>query len=135
MKLWYLHSLTTMFAVLSTVASAEVLMTCHEPMGKLYVVGEGWVDDGYTGGVFQLVLDGEDYDIFVTDANGTRSSKADGAVIIVTEKTGNAITLVAAFPRALETYLFDFSAKQMIHTKQKISVGPSRGGVYRAKCD
>ena len=56
-------------------------MTCHEPMGNLYVDGVGWVEDGYTGGVFQLIsIDGE-YDIIWTDAFGTFSAKADGARI------------------------------------------------------
>jgi hypothetical protein len=70
-----------------SVASAEVLLTCYEPKGSMYVVGDGWVEDGFTNGKFQLVSDGDEFDIFVTDAAGTRSSKADGAAIVVTEES------------------------------------------------
>ena len=100
----------------------------------LYVVGVGWVEDGYTGGYFQLISDGDKYDIFMKDVHGTRSAKADGAVVTIAEKTTDALMLVVDYPVALETFLFDFSTKQLILTKQKISGKYKLGGVYQAEC-
>jgi len=104
------------------------------PKGTIFVIGQGTFDDGISGGNFQLVRDESDFDIFISDAAGTRSAKADGATVIATEFSADAATIVAAYPRALETYLFDFSEKTMLMTSMKISVGPRRAGLYQANC-
>ena len=122
-------------ATASINANAEVMLECHEPMGHLYADGHGWVEDGFTGGKFSLVKDGDQFDIIITDAFGTRSAKADGAVVVSTEVTADALTLIAAYPHALETYLFSFEKSLMLLTTLKLSGGPARGGVYHATCE
>ena len=114
---------------------AETVVSCSSPSGQRYAQGYGWVSDAFTGGLFQLVRDGDNFDIFVTDAAGTRSAKADGATVIPTEVANNSITLVAAYPKALETYLFDFENREMMFTSMKISVGPRTAAVFFATCE
>lgn len=135
MKLYDIFSIFSILSLTAASASAEVLMTCNEPRGHLYVVGVGWVDDGHTDGYFQLVADGDEYDIFIKDVYGTRSAKADGAIVTISESTDDAMTLIVAYPKSLETFLFDFSTNQMIMAKQKISGKYKLGGVYQAECE
>lgn len=91
--------------------------------------------DGFSGGTFELVRDGDNFDIFITDAAGTRSAKADGAEVIPTEAANGAITLLVAYPKALETYLFDFESSEMIFTSMRISVGPKTAAVFVGSCE
>jgi hypothetical protein len=119
---------------LPAVVKAEVVISCDSPSGQRYAQGHGWFSDAFTGGLFQLVRDGDKFDIFVTDVAGTRSARADGANVIATEIANSSITLVAAYPRALETYLFDFENNEMIFTSMKISVGPRTAAVFFATC-
>lgn len=119
----------------SVEARSEVVMRCKEPKGHIHAIGHGWFEDGFTNGEFSLALDGDNIDIFITDAVGSRSAKADGAELIVSDRSDDSITIAAIYPAALETYLFDFSRKEMIFSSMKISPLPSRGGIYWAICE
>jgi hypothetical protein len=114
---------------------SEVLLSCAEPRGKIFVIGQGQFDDGFSGGNFQLVRDGANFDIFINDVSGTRSARADGATVVATEMSEGAMTILAAYPKALETFLFDISSKTMLMTSMKISTGPRRAGIYLAECE
>jgi hypothetical protein len=116
-------------------ASAETLITCHKPKGQRYAQGSGWFSDGFSNGKFSLIRNGKEFDILFTDFSGTRSSRSDGAVVIVSEKTTDAMTVIAAYPRALETYLFDFFQREMLMTSMKISTGVKTAAVFFSKCE
>src|SRR6266567_2225063 len=71
----------------------------------------------------QLVRSGADFDIFFTDALGTRSAKADGATVSLgstNEQLGILNILVTySGTGVLESYLFNLAAKNVAYTVTK----------------
>jgi hypothetical protein len=98
-------------------AQALVLTKCGPSKGKAYylpggMMQSGWQDDGIAKGGVQLVVDGASYDLFYTDAVGTRSATADGfQVSLIPAHSGRILVLaVNHHTGVVEHYLFHLDA-------------------------
>ena len=112
-------------------AHPEVLAACGPSSGTGYYLmtpaitakDAGWKKEKEEPGGFQLVRSGADFDIFFTDALGTRSAKADGATVSLgstNEQLGILNILVTySGTGVLESYLFNLAAKNVAYTVTK----------------
>jgi hypothetical protein len=84
--------------------SAEMVAKCGTSKGfSYYFEGRlvprekaGWRDDGIAKGSLLLLLDGEQFDVVITDAVGSRSIRTDGFEIIsIPQSSSNTIVLLA----------------------------------------
>lgn len=123
-----------MLCLAYTEASAQNITTCKEPEGKRYVVGVGWVEDGITGGETTLTKTEQGYDLIIKSRGGDITATGDGAVVVPSEIIDDAMSLIVAYPHAIETYVFDFNDEKMIFTSTKISMGAKTAALFVADC-
>lgn len=74
------------------------------------------------------------YDLIIKSRGGAFTATGDGALVVVSESTSEALSLIVAYPLAVETYIFDFAVNKMIFTTSKISTGVSTAAVFVADC-
>ena len=100
-------------------AAAKIITQCGASAGYAYYLeggliapkDAGWQKDSVSGGGFQFIAadDGSDPDIIMTDAAGTRSSRADGANVALVSGAEEGFYLVLSiYPTTgtVEHYLF-----------------------------
>lgn len=111
-------------ALLATVAPAfgKTITKCGASSGYRFDVpgplsgvtdAHGWSKDQISQGEFSLIIDGKEADIITTDAVGTRSSKADGARVIILngpEPRTFVVMVVYTDTGTLEHFLFSLKA-------------------------
>lgn len=124
------------------------LATCGPQKGYAYyelglgVKGgtDGWTEDGITSGRTTLTqAENGDFDIIFTDATeGTYSSRADGATVILGRKTPNDVAFIVAYPGiSVEVYQFTKARdgrSVMMMLQSKGNVLMSKAGLYVASC-
>jgi hypothetical protein len=117
---------------MSDYAHAEVVAACGPSVGTGYYLmtsaiptkDAGWKGEKEEAGAgFQLVRNGADFDIFFTDALGTKSAKADGGTVLLgstNEQLGIMNILVTySGTGVLESYLFNLAARNVVYTVTK----------------
>lgn len=134
--------------LLPSIANAEIVTRCGPSAGYGYYFGgplnpEGpnWVEDGISGGGFDLVRDGEQFDIILTDTIGTRSAKADGFhVVAVPQPTPEYLMILSIAPSTgvVEHYLFQLNSNgngTALWGSLKGSGSPiSKSALYKSLC-
>lgn len=128
-------------------ATAEILAVCATPKGHGYFLpgpavpadDAGWHTEAISNGMFQLLRNGDDYDVVFTDATGaTLSAKGDGAKIAASkDATGNLLLIVFYASRVLETYVFWFGVKgnpTVTFSQAKYGTPISKHSLMTASC-
>jgi len=109
-----LLTLNTGFA---DIAAGSVITKCGASVGYRYDVpgplsekssALGWSEDRISNGSFLLAIDGDAVDIITTDVVGTRSTKADGATVLMLSggAAGTFIVLAVSPTGTVEHFLF-----------------------------
>jgi hypothetical protein len=99
----------------------------------------GWSRDTISKGQFDLILDGNEADIVTTDAVGTRSSKGDGASVLVFtgDLPGTFVVLLAYTTGTIEHFLFSLSADgsgEVVWGTARAQGPFPKGSLMRAAC-
>jgi hypothetical protein len=102
-------------------------------------VPKGWATDGIAKGSFELIQDGENFDIITTDAVGSRSTKADGAAIIRAngDIPGVFVILAAYSTGTVEHYLFELTPQgegQVVWGTVRPMGSLPKSSLMQAKC-
>ena len=103
----------------SATAHAEIITRCgassgwrYDLRGPLNSDQRGWKQDQISKGEFLLIRDGKDVDIVYSDVAGTRSSKADGATMILLPGTeAGTFIVVTGYASAIAHYTFSLDQK------------------------
>jgi len=139
-------SLLTSLLCVPTILQAEILAVCGASEGHaFYIPGPlvpekeaGWLEDKISGGTFQLIRSGDDYDIIFTDATGgTLSAKGDGGEIIAFKSSRGDLIVTILYPLAIETYAFWFSSSGPLiatFSQVKHSTPIAKHAVFKADC-
>lgn len=139
-------SLLTALLVVPTIVQAEILAVCGVSNGHaFYLPGPlvpekeaGWTEDAISGGSFQLIRSGADYDIISTDATGrTLSARGDGGEIVAFKSSRGDLIVTILYPLAIETYAFWFgSSGPMIATFSQVkhSTPITKHAVFKSNC-
>jgi hypothetical protein len=129
-------------------ASAGTITTCGASSGHRYNLTspnpylsypKGWASDGISAGSFELIQDGEDYDIITRDAVGSRSSKADGAIIVRADGDipGVFVILAAYNTGTVEHFLFELTPQgegQVVWGTVRPMGSLPKSSLMQAKC-
>ncbi len=145
-KLLTLLALSLLIGVGS--ASAGTITTCGASSGYRYnlaspnplmSVPEGWAKDGISNGSFALIQDGDEFDIITSDAVGSRSTKADGALIVRVEGDvpGTFVVLAAYNTGTVEHFLFELTPRgegQVVWGTVRAQGSLPKSSLMQAKC-
>lgn len=127
-------------------AAADVVATCGESKGHAYYLQgpivpaskAGWTEDGVSGGSFQLIRSGDDWDIVFTDVSGgTVSSKGDGGTTAGEVTADGDIVVFISYPKGVfETWVFWLSNKNPTasYSQAKFSTGIRKHSLMVAPC-
>lgn len=99
----------------------------------------GWKPDKISKGQFELIVDGDAADIITADAVGTRSSKADGASVLVIDgdKKGTFLVLLAYSTGTFEHFLFSLKpngAGEVVWGTARAQGAFPKSSLMRAAC-
>lgn len=126
-------------------AQAEVVATCGESQGQVYFPPNshgkdfnGWHNDGFSGGSFQLIRSGTAYDVVFSDAVGNANSiKADSVGLQSWHDADGNVFVVARYPERVETFVFWLSrSKSPVASFSIARAGDllDKHGLYVAPC-
>lgn len=129
-------------------ACAGTITTCGASSGYRYnltspnpylSVPKGWAEDGISSGSFELIQDGDEFDIITRDAVGSRSSKADGALIVRVEgDIPSAFIILAAYNTGtVEHFLFELTPQgegQVVWGTVRSQGSLPKSSLMQAKC-
>lgn len=133
-------------AFVSTNVQAEILAVCGASKGYAYYLPSalvpdkdaGWTEDAISGGSFQLIRSGDNYDIVFTDATGrTLSTKGDGGEILGMENGKGDLIVTVLYPHVIETYAFWFSSSGPLiatFSQVKHETPIAKHAVFKASC-
>lgn len=119
-------------SVVGAQAHAEIVATCgasrgygyYIPKGIVETKDSGWTEDAISGGSFQLIRSGVDWDVIFTDASGgTLSSRADGGQTSGSVTPGGDIVVQVVYPSTIETYVFWLSLEEPVVTWSQAKAG------------
>lgn len=147
-SLQFLTFLALFSSIVMGQASAGTITKCGASAGYRYnltspnpflSVPKGWDKDEISKGSFELTKDGENFDIITTDAAGSRSSKADGALIVRVEGDvpGTFVVLAAYNTGTVEHFLFELTPRgegQVVWGTVRAQGSLPKSSLMQAKC-
>jgi len=143
-------TITACIALVPFSALGEVVTRCGPSEGYAYFLNgplvtadqSGWSKDGVSKGGIELVRNGREFDVIVTDTIGTKSMKGEGFIIVpVPQSSQSAITTLITFHQdtgVVEHYMFqlDPSGNGTLVWGSVKGGGAliQKSGVYRSAC-
>ena len=133
--------------LIPTVTFANIIAECESPKGYAYypfygVIPDeksGWDTDGFSTGVYRLILnDDQSFDVVFSNSNGQYvSAVQDGAEVIPFSMDENQISLMVVYMgNAIEVFSFvkdNAGRKELIFTQTKTGIVP-KVAAYRGSC-
>jgi hypothetical protein len=137
------------FSLCAASANALTMISCGASEGHAYVVeggfvpsGKGgWIIDGISGGKFEAVKEGKEYDIRYYDATQRAYSARhdDGATVIALKDEPAALVILIVYPdlgAGSTTEVFQFRPLDKEVVWMQMKVGPvNKTAVFHAPCD
>jgi hypothetical protein len=133
-----------------SVAAAEDIASCSNPVGKGYYPqtgivdkeGSGWNDERISGGITKVSLsEGSEFDVlFVDSRNEIISSRQDGGHVLLLNRGASAFSLLVVYPgKTAEVYTFikdDSGELEYLHVLSRAGDGVliTKSSVMRGDC-
>lgn len=142
-------AISTLLLLLGTTSAyGQVLISCGASEGRAYVAdggsvdpsGRGWIRDQITGGKFEAVKLGTEYDIRYEAMRRTYSARQDdGATVVALRETPSALVILVVYPNrgtggTTELYQFRPIDKEVVWMQMKYGGAIDKASVFHAQC-